>query len=144
MKKNTDELLKALKSKKEYEDLGRFLKENEDALVTRSLAEHLASLMKEKGLTKSRVIRKSNLDKNYAYQLFNGIKTNPSRDKIIMLAFGMGLDVEQTARLLKVSRNAGLYVKDVRDSVILFCLNNSLSLIDANEYLSDLKLQIIE
>lgn len=84
-------------------------------------------------MNKSEVIRKANLDKNYAYQIFSGTRTNPSRNKILMLAFGMGLTVPETRKLLKVCNLTDLYPRSPRDSVIIFCLNNKLSLIQTNE-----------
>ena len=47
------------------------------------------------------------MPRNYAYQLFNGTR-KPSRDKVIQLAFGFGLSVDDTQELLKVARQAPL------------------------------------
>lgn len=141
MEKSTDELLEILKSKKTYEE---FFKEEIGEFYFTSVAEYLELLMNEKGITKSEVILKSNLDKNYAYQIFNGTKTNPSRNKILMLAFGMGLTLTETRKLLKVAGQTDLYVRSPRDSIIMFCLNKGESLITTNEYLSDFALEILE
>ena len=78
MKKTTEELLEILKNKKSIRD---YFKEEIDELVFSSLAEYLELLLNDKKLKKSEVIKKSNIDKNYAYQIFNGNKDNPSRDK---------------------------------------------------------------
>ena len=104
MKKTTEELLNILKSKRSYND---FLKEQIDELYFASISEYLEILLAQKGLKKSDVILKANLDKSYAYQIFNGNKTNPSRDKLIMLAFGMELNLDETRKLLKISNEIG-------------------------------------
>ena len=109
-----------------------------------TFAEYLEFLIENKKLRKSEIITRSNLDKNYAYQIFNGTKTNPSRDKVLMLAFGMGLDFNETAVLLKYARLPELYVRDPRDSIIIFCLENHLNLIQTNEQLMDNGLEILE
>ena len=44
--------------------------------------------MKQKGLKKEDVVSRSMLG-NYAYYIISGKKTNPSRDKMIMLCFGL-------------------------------------------------------
>lgn len=141
MHKSTDELLNILKSKKSYEE---FFKEEINELVFSSVAEYLEIMLNEKNLKKSDVIKYSNIDKNYAYQIFNGNKTNPSRNKIIMLAFAMKLNLAETRKLLKIAKLTDLYVRDPRDSVIIFCINNSSSLIQTNEYLNDFGFDILE
>lgn len=141
MEKSTSELLNVLKSKKDYTE---FFNEEIGEMIFKSLDEYLTMLLKEKGLKKSEVIDKSNLDKNYAYQLFNGTKKNPSRDKILMLAFGMKLSVTETRKLLKIANLSDLYVRIPRDSVVLFCILNGKTLIDTNEMLDHYDLPILE
>ncbi|MBQ9530677.1 MAG: hypothetical protein IJR70_01250 [Eubacterium sp.] len=141
MEKSTNELLEILKSKKTYQE---FLDQEIGELVFSSLSEYLEMLINEKSLKKSDIILRSNLDKNYAYQIFNGNKTNPSRNKILMLAFGMGLSLNETRKLLKIASQSDLYVRSPRDSLIMYCLNNNISLITCNEYLSDFNFELLE
>ena len=141
MEKSTSDLLSVLKSKKNYSE---FFQDEIGELIFKNLDEYLGVLLKEKNLKKSEVIEKSNLDKNYAYQLFNGIKKNPSRDKILMLAFGMKLTLDETRKLLKIAGLSDLYVRIPRDSVIIFCLQNGKNLIETNEMLDDYALKILE
>ena len=101
-------------------------------------------LLSNKKLKKNEVIARSNIDKNYAYQIFNGTKTNPSRDKIIMLSFGMDLNIQETRSLLKFCHLGDLYARDPRDSIILFCLDKKKNLIETNELLNDFSLEILE
>lgn len=141
MEKSTEELLQILKSKKTYEE---FFNQEIGELFFSSISEYLEMLVNEKRLKKSEVIERSNLDKNYAYQIFNGNKTNPSRDKILMLAFGLKLSLNETRKLLKICNLSDLYARSPRDSIIIFCIDKRLSLIDCNEYLSDFSLDILE
>lgn len=141
MEKSTDELMKILNSKKSYNE---FFEEEVGELCFSSVADYLEVLLNEKHLKKSDVIRKSNLDKNYAYQIFNGNKLNPSRNKMLMLAFGMELSLKETRKLLKVCCLHDLYVRSPRDSIIIFGLNKKMSLIDVNESLSDFSFEILE
>ncbi len=141
MKKTTEELLEILKSKKSIDD---YFKNEIDELIFSSLAEYLELLLNEKKLKKSDVIKKSNIDKNYAYQIFNGNKNNPSRDKMIMLSIGMGLNVLETRKLLKIAKASDLYPRNPRDSVIIYCLNKGSDLIEVNELLSDYNLELLE
>lgn len=141
MKKSTDELLNVLKSKRNYSE---FIDEELDELYFQSTSEYLEMLLAQKKLKKSDVIKQSNLDKNYAYQIFNGNKTKPSRDKLLMLALGMHLNLEETRKLLKVSVAPDLYIRIPRDSAIMFCIENKMTLMETNEKLDDLSLDILE
>lgn len=141
MDKSTEELQKILKSKREYSD---FFSQQVGELFFGSAAEYLEILMREKHLTKSEVIKRGNLDKNYAYQIFNGTKTNPSRNKVLMIAVGMELNVEETQKLLKMCGQTELYVRLPRDSVILYCLYKKKNIIETNELLNDYKLELLE
>ena len=141
MNKSTGELLDSLKSVRSYDE---FLKKEIGELNFSTLAEYLEMLIESKKLKKSDIITRGNLDKNYAYQIFNGTKTNPSRDKVLMLAFGMGLDFNETTVLLKNAKQPDLYIRDPRDSVIIFCLENHMTLIQANEQLLDNGLEVME
>ena len=141
MKKSTEELMNILKEKKTYEE---FFTEEVEEMYFCTISEFLNMLITEKNLKKSDIIQKSNLDKNYAYQIFNGTKTNPSRDKIVMLAFGMGLSLNETKKLIKIAQLKDLYIRDPRDSVIIFCINKGYNLMQTNEFLNDYGLECLE
>ena len=141
MKKTTTELLEILKSKKDYSE---FLNQEVGEMIFSSAAEYLELMIKDKKLKKSDIIREGNLDRNYAYQIFNGIKKSPSRNKILMISFGMHLNIEETRKLLKLFELSDLYARSPRDGAILFCLNKGMSLIDTNEMLCSLGLEILE
>ena len=134
-------MLEILKSKNTYRE---FFEEEIGELSFTSVSEYLDLMIKEKKLKKSEVIEKANLDKYYAYQIFNGTKENPSRDKLIMLAFGMGLNLNETRKLLKLCGAAELYARSPRDSIIIFCLEKRNDLLICNEYLHDFSLEILE
>ncbi len=129
MKKSTEELLEIMQTKKSYTD---FFNEEVSELNFKSLSEYLNFLLDEKKLKKNDVISESNLDKNYAYQIFSGTKKNPSRDKLLMIAFGMKLSLNETSKLLKIANLADLYVRDPRDSIIIFCLQKHRTLMETN------------
>lgn len=139
--KKTDELLKILEQKKDFND---YLTENADELISSSLSELLAEYSAKCGLEKSVIIRNADLDKTYAYQVFSGAKQNPSRDKVLRLCFGMGLSVADTQTLLKRAGYPQLYPRIKRDSALIFSLERKLSVMEANELLFDLNEKILE
>lgn len=101
-----------------------------------SLPEYLKVLLHRKGLKRADVARMSLLDRKYTYQIFSGAKT-PSRDKLLSLAFGLRLSVEETQKMLKISGNRELYVRDTRDVLILFSLREKRTIFETNEILFD-------
>ena len=134
MKKSTDDLLKSLKSKHNIED---FFKENDSELIFDKLSDMIEFFMNQKGIKKSDVVRQSMLG-NYAYSIINGNRTNPNRDKMIMLCFGLKLTSAEANLLLRMSSNGELYVRNPRDSVLIYSLDRTLSVIDTNNKLVDL------
>ena len=98
---------------------GAFLKQNQANMLEPDLAEYLMALLRQKGLKRSQVVEHSGVDKAYVYQIFNGDK-RPSRDKLIAITFGMGLNEEETQRVLKMAGHSELYPRLARDALILF------------------------
>jgi len=127
--KTTTELLDILKMKNNYQE---FFDEVDFSNVT--LSEYLHKLIKTKSLRKTEVISQSGLERSYAYQIFAGRKV-PSRDKLILLAFGMRLNFEEVQGLLKVNGYAQLYSKNRRDNIIIFALYKGQSILELNENL---------
>ena len=97
----------------------------------------------QKGRRKADVIHGSQLDRNYAYQIFSGTR-KPTRDKLLALGFGMGLSIEEMQKVLKTSEYPVLYVKNKRDSIILFGLDKQISVGEMNELLYEMGEDIIE
>ena len=91
-------------------------------------------LLEKKGLSKADVIRTSGLDEAYLYEIFKG-KKKPSRDKLILLAFGMHMNEEEIQRTLKLGKCSELYVRIARDAAILYCIQRGMSITESEELL---------
>lgn len=124
-----DELKKAFNIK-------TFLTKYQKHMISQTLSQHLTQLLIEKEKYISDVIHDSFLNKAYVYQIFDGKKT-PSRDKLISIAFGLHLSVDETQQLLKISGNRQLYVKDGRDAIILHSIYNRKKVVVTNSLLLD-------
>ena len=138
--KTTDELLKVLKNSKSIDE---FVHENIDDTNNATFLEYLRKYLADCGMTKSKVIEKSNIQKNYCYQIFDGSKT-PSRNKVLALSIAMELSVTDTNRLLKLSDHSILYPRIKRDSIIQFAIEQNYTLIDTNILLNDMNEDIID
>lgn len=142
MKKSTDELMNILRSKRSVDE---YFAENDNEIFFGTLSEQVNFYIASKGLTKAEVVRRSGLNRGYCYEILSGKKTkNISRDKVIMLCFGLELSVDEAQQLLKKCGYAPLYARDTRDSIIIFCIENSISVINTNIKLGDYNLEPLE
>ena len=123
----------------EADDVKNFLDDNAENLRKFTLAEYLRLLLAEKKLSKAQVIKDSQLDEGYAHHIFGGRK-NPSREKILLLALAMELSTKETDYLLYYAGHNKLYVRDERDAVISFALENHKTVLQTDELLAELKL----
>lgn len=131
MAKDTSEIVKELKLSQDFQS---FYNENKDYMVHADLAELLAELLQRKGLKKSHVIKKAELSEIYGYQIFSGVRV-PERKKLLCLAIGMGLNIDEVQQLLKSAGYSQLYVKKPFDSVVLYGFCKGLSVVEINEQL---------
>ena len=138
--KTTDELAHEISRSDNILD---YFAENRGEMQLDSLPEYLESWLKQKGVSKADVVRRSNLNKAYVYQIFSG-KKYPSRDKVIALAFGLGLDDKEVQMLLKQAGYRELYPRDPRDALLLYAIGHHKGIIDANELLYDHNIEVLE
>lgn len=124
------------------DELDAFVRSNEGAFLETSLSEHLNKLLRERGVVCEHVIRRCGIERVYGHQIFSGIR-KPSRDKVIQLAFGFALGVEEAQELLRVAGKSALYAKLKRDAVLLYCLNHAVGFLDAQAILSEMNLPLL-
>jgi hypothetical protein len=123
-------------------DLKDFINENEDIMQVPSFHEYIVQMCRNMGETQEHVIKRSAIERTYGHQLFNGTR-RPSRDKVIQLSFGFGLDVEGTQKMLKVAQKSTLYPKIKRDAAIIYCISHKAGLIKTQTMLHDLRLTLL-
>ena len=106
-------------------------------LTTRNLADYLQQLLAEKGLVQSKVINAAGVQYTYGYELFTGKKKNPDRNILLQIMFAMGGSLQETNRALQAAGKNGLYCKNRRDAIIIFCLDRGYSLQETDQALFD-------
>lgn len=124
----------AIKDLLKATSIGDFLAGNHENMLTMNLSEYLMTLLHQKKLKRADVIRDSHLEHAYVYQIFDG-KKKPSRDKLIAIAFGLHLNVEETQRMLRLGGCSELYARVGRDAVILFAVSRGMSIGETDELL---------
>ena len=123
-------------------NIDEYLNNNVTNMIDDKLSNYLNTLVCIKDTTIPQIAEISGLDKGYVYHIFAGRKT-PSRDKLIAIAYGLGLSDTETQQLLKISGNRELYVKDKRDAIILYCLHNQKDIRETNDLLYEHGLEIL-
>lgn len=131
MGKDTSKIVEELKL---CPDFNTFYNENKEYMVSESLSQLLSRLLARKGLRKAEVIRRSELSEVYAYQIFSGLRV-PERKKLLCLAVGMELTLDEAQTLLKCAGYSPLYVKLPFDSIVLYGICKKLSVMEINELL---------
>ena len=117
MAKQTDELLKELGN---TTDINQYLSTNRDELIEQNVAKYLNELLEKKE---------------------NLTKSNPSRNKLLQIAFAMSLDLETTQKLLKIAKVGILYPRIKRDSIIIFALNKNLDFFECENLLEQAEVE---
>lgn len=135
-KQTTNLLMEGLIKEKNF---SRFLESNKEHFINLTVRDYMNYIIHDKNLDPIEIIRKSNIERSYFYQIANGRRV-PSRDKMIQLAIGMKLDIDETQKLLKIGNKTSLYPKVKRDAAIIFCIKNNFDLIKTQEFLDELKM----
>ena len=122
--------------------LKAFMNTYDNAFLKTTFREYIQRLCAEKDLVCEHVIKNGGIDRTYGHQLFSGLR-QPSRDKVLQLAFGFSMDIDEAQELLKIAGKSPLYPKIKRDAAIMYCLKNGISFFDAQATLQELGLPLI-
>ncbi len=139
MTKDTCKLLEELNLSASFKT---FYNENQEYMIKDSLSGLLNQLIEQRGLKKSQVIRSSQLNEVYAYQIFSGVRI-PERKKLLSLAVGMSLNLDETQTLLKAAGYSALYVKIPFDSIVIYGICEKLTVIEINQMLFEYGLETL-
>jgi hypothetical protein len=136
---STQHMLNELKA---APDLDSYVEHNKDSFYSWPLSEHFDMLLKKYGVNKSEAIERADIERSYGYQILRGAR-DAKRDKYIRMAIGIGLDLEDTQRLLTVAKQGVLYPKVLRDAALIFCINGKCGLMTTQTLLHDHGLEVL-
>ena len=130
----TVELMSILKNIDDESYLDEFVKITSTNFSDLSLPNFFQNICKQKGISKSDLIKNAEIVRTYGYHILNGTK-NPSRDNLFKLCISASLDIEESNKALKLGNVGQLYPKNPRDSIIIFGINKKLNLFQIDELL---------
>lgn len=135
-----EEVTDNISSKKELES---FIAKNINSQFG-SFKEYFNEYIAENDMDLPSVMKKSNIDKGYFYNIVNGDR-QPKRDKILCLCIGAGMDVAHINRGLRLGHFSRLDPKNERDLRIKYAvMNGESSVININIMLENEGLEILK
>ena len=111
-------------------------------MVSKNLPAMLEDLLSRKDVKKADAIRNAELSEVYGYQIFSGLR-HPERKKLLCLAVGMKLNLEETQTLLKSAGYTPLYVKLPFDCAVIYGICHGASVVEINEMLYEYELETL-
>lgn len=138
MKKDetTRSLSKVLEQVRAPHDAERFITEYTERTPL-LFYQYINILIAEKNIPLPEVISNSGISKNYVYNILNGTRRNPGRDKVIALCIGARANYRQLQRALELANVPPLYPKSERDARIAIAVNNGVNNVTSLNYLLD-------
>jgi len=138
-KMSTKELLQRLFN---TTSVKRFIKRHGGDMLDAPFHTYLKEQCTQRGVNPAQIILKSGIERTFGHHIFSGRK-NPSRDKVLQLAFGFEMNYEETQELLKIARKSTLYPKIMRDAVVIQGLERKLCLNVVQAALAELDIPLI-
>ncbi|MBP5260685.1 MAG: helix-turn-helix transcriptional regulator [Clostridiales bacterium] len=138
----TDDLMKKLSTCGDGNTLDEYL----DSISGKFPGEfnlYMKSILESRNMTIADLQRKCGIDRNYIYQIMDGRK-KAGRDKIIAMSLGADMSLAECQRALEISKEGILYPKSRRDSVIIYALNNGMSVMELNGLLEEYNVPILQ
>ncbi len=134
--KTTGQLLNVLHNTHSPEDLQNYCQQHTLQRQQLSFAEAFSKLLDTYHLSKADVIRKSMMDRTYAYQVMSGVRI-PGRDKVIALGIAAGASEKEIERLLACAMAGRLYPRSARDAILIYCIDHHYDILQTNEMLEN-------
>ena len=130
---DTGSLLNRLNKAKRHADLESHI-DSLDGVASKGYGAYLQKYLAEHDISVASLSRLALMDRSYCYQIIRGEK-HPGRDKIVAIALASGMSLEETQRGLEIASEGILYSRSRRDSVLIYAVNNKLSVVSANALL---------
>ncbi len=118
------DLIKVLKEVRTEKEEESYIKKYVNKQAEKNFREYLQAHIVSSQMSVAEVMNNSRINKNYGYNIINGTRKNPGRDKVIALCIGAGMDFDQIQEALYLSNLPPLDPRDERDVRIVVAVNN--------------------
>ena len=120
IKKSTSDLNREITT---HADLKGFLTDNQEEFRGSFMKKILNDAYIRCGLSKAETAERSGMSEVYLHQILSG-KRVPSRDRLLCLCIALEMPEGDVNTALKECGYASLYIRNRRDAIILYALNN--------------------
>ena len=96
--------------------------------------DYIMMLLKEKRISKGKMLDDILVERSYGYQMLNGRRT-PTRMVIIRIILYLGLDLRESQFLLAVTGKQALYPFNAFEAAIIYAISHGMSLESTEELL---------
>lgn len=133
--KNTDDLFTMID--RSSSDFLQNIDEQKLGKSNQLLSGYLFEKMNKYNVMPKDLVVRTNVSQSHIYQIISGTR-GVGRDKLIVMALAIGLDFEETQRLLLLGQCGALYPKVRRDAAIICCINEHMDMYETNECLKNI------
>lgn len=139
----TEKLTDVLRQIDRTDELQKYVDDIEEKPVYTTFQEYYNSLPQVENIGKAALIRRTGIERSYGYQLLKGTRS-PGRDKTVLFCLAAGLDLHVTQRALRAAGEPILYSRQRRDAILIFAINESMSIADTQELLAQFDERLLE
>ncbi len=100
-----------------------------------SFVAYMDRIIADSGMSRTRIIQRSGLSRDYMYKVLRGDKTTSERDYIIAFCMAMKLDLDQTQHALELYPFPNLSEEDFRSSDIMAAIQKGAGIDELNGWL---------
>lgn len=142
-KKRKDKITQNLEHHiKNVDSIDSFFDIHSSSILEDTPGEYLDSLIMQKGIKRGELLRLMNMSKSFFYEVLRCSKL-PGRDSFLQFLLALSLSFTETQIALKSCGYKPLYARNRWDAIIIYGIENKLSLIDTNILLDSQNMDIL-
>ncbi len=138
-------LISELKKIKSIDEEEAYLEKYVFPYKKETFNQYLQGYMHKNRITVAEIMKNSGINRNYGYNIINGKRKNPGRDKVIALCIGAGMNLDEMQYSLNVAGVCALNPRDERDvRIAAAVVRGPASILKLNIYLENLGIEPID
>ncbi|MDD7307752.1 MAG: hypothetical protein PUG78_05000 [Eubacteriales bacterium] len=131
-------LISEIKKIRSFDDEEKYIEKYVYPHRSRTFSQYLREYMHQNNIAVADVMKNSGINRNYGYNIINGTRKKPGRDKVIALCIGAGMDIDHIQYSLAVAGFCALNPRDERDvRIAAAALRGTKDILRLNIYLEE-------
>lgn len=130
-----------LQELRESKSIYNYIQANHELFSDGVFSEYLTNLVLKNKISRTELVKQLGFSKSYGYAILNGVRKPPSRNRVILLGFGVEATFEEMQNLLVYGEFTPLSPRVQRDAAIIFAIEQKLTSVQLADLLFDLELE---